>query len=88
MADQNNENDRYNQNLRKTKKKTSFRIDFESLMTNMANVFASPTSKITEKTVTTVILNQLSNTKKCTNSIEKRTKNLLIHFEMVDNLKN
>ena len=54
MADQNGENDHYNQNLRKTKNKTSFRVDFESLLTNMAIFFTSVAllpNKITEKTV-------------------------------------
>ena len=46
--------------MRKTKNKTSFRVDFESLMTNMAIFDASVeliSGKITEKTTKTVILN-------------------------------
>ena len=51
--------------MRKTKNKTSFRVDFESLMTNMA-IFSTSVAllpnKITEKTVKTVILSLLYNT--------------------------
>ena len=66
------------------KNKTSFRVDFDSLMTSMAIFFTSVAllpSKITEKTVKTVILSLLNNTKKFTNFIQNHTKNLLIHFE-------
>ena len=41
MADQNGENDRLNENLRKTENKISFRIDIESLMMNTAIFFSS-----------------------------------------------
>ena len=57
MADQKGENDLYNNNLRKTKNKTSFRVDFETLMMSMAIIFSSVASlprKITEKMVKTV----------------------------------
>ena len=39
MADQNGENDHYNENVRKTENKISFRVDIESLMMNMAIFF-------------------------------------------------
>ena len=58
-------------------KKTSFRVDFESLMTNMAifsRSLALRPCKITEKTVATVILSLLYNTKKFTDSIQNHTK--------------
>ena len=41
MADQNGKNDSKNKNVCKTNNKTSFRVDFESLMTNMATFSTS-----------------------------------------------
>ena len=87
MADQNGVNDRLNLNLRKTKNKTPFRVEFESLMSNMDLFFTSVallSNLITEKTVTTVFFSLLFNTKKLTDSIQNQTKHLLIHFRMVD----
>ena len=73
MADQSRENDRYNHNLRKTKNKTSFRVDFELLMTNMTMFSTSVAllpNKIMEKTVKTVILSLLYKTKTSTDIVQ------------------
>ena len=72
--------------MRKTKNKTLFRVDFESLMTNMA-IFSTSVAllpnKITEKTAKTVVFSPHYNTKKFTNFIQNHTKNFLIHSWLI-----
>ena len=72
--------------MRKTKNKTSLRVDFESLITNMVIFYTSVAllpNKITEKTVKTVIFSPHYNTKKFTNFIQDHTKNCLIHSWLI-----